>query len=103
MSKDWHPADVQAALKKRGVPLEKVGPKIGLDRSAGHKALYARPWPRVKIEIATILGLRPEEVWPSLFDSNGNPYPVRRPRHSNASRRRCNVRTGRQNTRMDVA
>ncbi|MFN7193137.1 MAG: helix-turn-helix domain-containing protein [Rhodospirillales bacterium] len=90
MKSDWHPADVQAALKKLGIRVDSIGPSIGLNRTAGYRALYSTPWPRVKAEIARLLGHRPQEIWPSIFDENGQPHSQRRP-HSNASKRARNV------------
>ncbi|MCM0018539.1 MAG: helix-turn-helix domain-containing protein [Tagaea sp.] len=91
MAQDWHPADVAAALKKAGVTLDEIGPGIGLDRSVAHKALYLKPWPRVKAEIARLLGRRPQELWPSLFDRTGAARPRNRRRHSNSSNIARNV------------
>lgn len=85
MTADWHPADVQAALKKAGHLLDQVGPSLGLHRSAGNKALHSKPWPRVKAKIASLLGIPPHEIWPSVFDKNDEPYPVRRSKRSHGS------------------
>jgi len=91
MQQDWHPADIHAALKKRGVHLDKVGPSIGLHRSAGHKALHYRRWPKVKAKIAELLGHAPQEIWPSLFDANGEARPLVRVKRSHGNRRTRNI------------
>jgi len=79
---DWHPADVLAALTKAGHRLDRIGPLLGLDRSAGGKALHQKPWPTVKAKIAALIGERPHKIWPSVFDENDEPYPFRRNRRS---------------------
>jgi lambda repressor-like predicted transcriptional regulator len=88
---DWNPHDIHAALKKRGVVLDRVGPELGFHRTCGSKALHTRRWPKVKAKIAELLGVAPREIWPSIFDENDQPYSTRRKRHSNASQRARNV------------
>jgi len=64
---DWHPADVLAALKKRGKTLSGLSQAHGYHVTAAGKALK-RPWPALEALIAAELDLSPEEIWPSRYD-----------------------------------
>jgi Ner family transcriptional regulator len=63
---DWHPADVLAALKKRGKTLSGLSIAHGYHATAAGKALK-HPWPAMEALIAAALGLKPEEIWPSRY------------------------------------
>lgn len=68
---DWHPADVLAALKKRGKTLAGVSVAHGYHPTAAGKALK-RSWPALEHIIAEAIGLRPAEIWPSRYvDGHG--------------------------------
>ena len=69
---DWHPADVLAALKKRGKSLAGVSVANGYHPTAAGKALR-RSWPAMEIIIAEALGLVPAQIWPSRHKSVGVP------------------------------
>jgi len=63
---DWHPADVLAALKKRGKTLAGLSRDHGYHATAAGKALK-RPWPALEALIAAALDLPPEAIWPSRY------------------------------------
>ncbi|GKX57438.1 transcriptional regulator [Leminorella grimontii] len=63
---DWHSADVIAALKKRGTSLAAVSRNAGLASSTLANALMRR-WPKGERLIAEVLGIPPEEIWPSRY------------------------------------
>lgn len=63
---DWHPADVLAALKKRGKSLAGISIAQGYHPTAAGKALK-RPWPALERAIADALELTPEKIWPSRY------------------------------------
>jgi len=63
---DWHPADVLAALKKRGKTLAGLSRAHGYHATAAGKALK-RPWPALEALIAAELGLEPEDIWPTRY------------------------------------
>ena len=63
---DWHPADVQAALKKRGLTLAGLSRANGYHATAAGKALK-RPWPALEGLIAAAIGKTPHEIWPSRY------------------------------------
>lgn len=66
MQQDWHPADIIAALKKRGTSLAAVSRNAGLASSTLTNALN-RHWPKGERLIAEALGIAPEQIWPSRY------------------------------------
>ena len=69
---DWHPADVLAALKKRGHSLAGLSVANGYHPTAAGKALK-QPWPAIQRLIADAIGVAPQEIWPSRYDNEGIP------------------------------
>jgi Ner family transcriptional regulator len=69
---DWHPADVLAALKKRGHSLAGLSVANGYHPTAAGKALK-RSWPAMEAIIAAAIGLAPAMIWPSRYDATGQP------------------------------
>jgi Ner family transcriptional regulator len=67
---DWHPADVLAALKKRGKSLSGLSVAHGYHPTAAGKALK-RPWPALEAIIARALDTEPETIWPSRYAGTG--------------------------------
>lgn len=51
---DWHPADIIAALRKRGTTLAAISRQAGLSSSTLANAL-SRPWPKGEWIIANYL------------------------------------------------
>jgi Ner family transcriptional regulator len=74
---DWHPADVLAALKKRGLSLSGLSVESGYSASAAGKALKWQ-WPAMELIIATALQMTPQEIWPSRYDVEGKRLARRR-------------------------
>lgn len=64
--RDWHRADVIAALKKQGTSLASVSRAAGLD-SRTLSNTFARRWPRGEQLIAAALGTTPQMIWPSRY------------------------------------
>ena len=63
---DWHPADVIAALHKRGMTLAALSRAAGLSSSTLANAL-TRPWPKGEWLIADAIKVHPSEIWPSRY------------------------------------
>ncbi len=70
--KDWHPEDIKAAVRKTGATLSDLSRAAGLSDGAAKRALDT-PWPRVEAIIASRLGVRPQDIWPSRYDADGLP------------------------------
>ena len=68
---DWHPADVQAALKKRGRSLAGISTENGYHPTAAGKALK-KSWPAMEKIIANELGREPRDIWPSRYRGGGD-------------------------------
>lgn len=66
MLQDWHPADIIAALKKRGTSLSALSRQAGLASSTLANTLI-RHWPKGERLIAEKLGVAPEQIWPSRY------------------------------------
>ncbi|EAA3840428.1 helix-turn-helix domain-containing protein [Salmonella enterica] len=66
MQLDWHPADIIAALKKRGTSLSALSRQAGLASSTLANALI-RHWPKGERLIAEALSVTPEQIWPSRY------------------------------------
>ncbi|MEC9496254.1 MULTISPECIES: helix-turn-helix domain-containing protein [Escherichia] len=72
MQQDWHPADIIAGLRKKGMSLAALSRQAGLASATLANAL-SRSWPRGEKIIADALEISPEIIWPSrYFDGKGN-------------------------------
>lgn len=71
-NKDWHPADVKAALEKAGTSLRKLGIENGFHECSIYMALRNR-WPNAESIIGKALGIKPQEIWPSRYNEDGTP------------------------------
>ncbi|MBI0027621.1 helix-turn-helix domain-containing protein [Gilliamella sp. B14448G11] len=76
-SSDWHPADIIAALKKKGTTLANLSRQSGLSSSTLSNAL-ARPWTKGEFIIAQALDLEPNEIWPSRYIDSITNEPIKR-------------------------
>jgi Ner family transcriptional regulator len=74
LATDWHPADVLAALKKRGMSLAGLSLANGYHPTAAGKALK-QPWPAMELLVAKAIGVAPQTIWPSRYDAEGRPLP----------------------------
>ncbi|MEL4016984.1 helix-turn-helix domain-containing protein [Dryocola clanedunensis] len=83
--KDWHPADIIAALRKHGTSLARVSREAGLASSTLANAL-TRPWPKGEWLIADALNIHPSAIWPSRYARNACP---RKPRTALTTHNRC--------------
>lgn len=66
-TQDWHPADIIAALHKRGTSLAALSREAGLASSTLANAL-TRPWPKGEWLIATALNVHPATIWPTRYN-----------------------------------
>jgi|WetSurMetagenome_2_1015567.scaffolds.fasta_scaffold153108_2 Ner family transcriptional regulator len=66
-----HTEEIKAAIRIR------AGTMANLARSWGYKSVAIRmclfkPYPKLEKKIAEYLGVKPEQLWPSRYDSKGN-------------------------------
>lgn len=66
MKQDWHPADIIAALKKKGTTLTELSRQSGYAPSTLSNALV-RPWTKGEMIIANALGVEAKRIWPSRY------------------------------------
>ncbi|MDH2896783.1 helix-turn-helix domain-containing protein [Rahnella variigena] len=66
MNKDWHQADIIAAIKKKGTTMAAVSRRAGLSSSTLSNAL-TRKWPKGERLIADAIGVKTETIWPSRY------------------------------------
>lgn len=63
-TKDWHPADVKAALEKRSVSLRQLARKHGYSH---FQRVLTSPWWAAEQIVAKALGVPPQQIWPSRY------------------------------------
>ena len=68
---DWHRADIVASLKKIGLSLRTLSTRNRYKPDTLKKALRTR-YPKGERIIADALGLRPETIWPSRYQSESS-------------------------------
>lgn len=71
-SKDWHRADIVAAVRKTGTNLQILSRSHGWGRTTLSNALYA-PYPKYERLIAEHLKTTPQAIWPSRYHEDGTP------------------------------
>lgn len=71
-SKDWHRADIIAAVRRTGTTLHQLSAKHGLALGVLRNCLSA-PYPRYERIIAEYLRTTPQIIWPSRYHADGSP------------------------------
>lgn len=87
---DWHPADIVAALHKRGLTLRKLAEQHGVSPKAVIRALRERCVPSER-RIAEAVGVHPMTIWPSRYNADGSRLLVARGQPSHKSRLNSNA------------
>ncbi|MEX3614460.1 MAG: helix-turn-helix transcriptional regulator [Burkholderia gladioli] len=70
--RDWHRADIKAALEKAGWTLRKLSMAYGYTPGALKNALQI-PWPKAEAIIADAIGVPRHVIWPSRYHADGSP------------------------------
>lgn len=65
--RDWHPADIKAALEKKGSSLAEVERKNGYSVGAASQ-VWSRNYPAMQAAIGRELGVPPQRIWPSRYN-----------------------------------
>lgn len=71
--RDWHWADIKAALEKSGHSLASISKASGCKTRRAAGMAKDRPYPRMERAIADAIGVPPQLIWPSRYDENGKP------------------------------
>lgn len=73
--KDWHPADIKAALDKAGWTLRALAAHHGIKASSTLSHTFERSYPLNEKRIADAIGVTPQEIWPSRYNEDGSKKP----------------------------
>lgn len=73
--KDWHPADIKAALDKAGWTLRALAAHHGIRGSSTLSHTFERSYPLNEKRIADAIGVPPQEIWPSRYFPDGTKKP----------------------------
>lgn len=69
---DWHPEDIKAAIRKRGITVTDLARRHGVSKQALSLAMQARVSGNCERIIAAALGLDPSSIWPSRYHADGS-------------------------------
>jgi Ner family transcriptional regulator len=72
---DWHPADIKAALDKKGWTLRSLAAHHGVKGSSSFSHTFWRSFPKNEKRIADAIGVRPQDIWPSRYNTDGTKKP----------------------------
>ena len=70
--KDWHPADIKAALEKAGWSFARIARERGYARRSPANVLRI-PWAPMEAIVGDIIGVAPQQIWPTRYDAQGLP------------------------------
>jgi len=70
--KDWHKADIKAAIEKAGYTLRELSRLHGYSPTYFAEALH-RPIPRAQAILAEAIGIAAPKIWPSRYEADGSP------------------------------
>lgn len=71
--KDWHPAEVGAALRMKGISLRQLSILNGYNNPNSLAKALHRPYPLAEAIIAEALGVSAPEIWPTRYGKDGKP------------------------------
>lgn len=78
---DWHPADIKAAIAKKGTTMAELARHHGYTSATSFYNAMKIPYPKIERIIADFLGERPEDIWPTRYEKKKSPFktpPVKR-------------------------
>jgi len=71
-TEDWHSAKIVSELRIRtGKSLRQLSTENGLAKTTLSQALQ-RPYPNAELIIAKAIGVIPQDIWPSRYNSDGS-------------------------------
>lgn len=76
-ARDWHPADIKAALAKRGYTFARIARENGYTNPTTPNNVLRRPFRPIEEIVAGLLGKHPKDIWPSRYDENGRSKHIR--------------------------
>lgn len=104
VAQDWHPADVKAALHKKGITLAALAEAYGLNSSSTLSSVFTRSYPLNEKRIADAIGVHPKVIWPTRYHADGSIKPRGfRAVQFNATERARNSKTTAADSRLAKA
>lgn len=64
---DWHPEDIKAALRKKGLTLKEIAESEKVSPSYLTHVIYGVRSKRIQKILADLLEKDPESIWPSRY------------------------------------
>lgn len=74
--KDWHRADIIAAVRKSGTNFKRLSIAHGYEQDTLYQALHRR-YPKAQGIVAAQIGVAPEVIWPSRYPQTQAPQRLR--------------------------
>jgi len=72
---DWHPADIKAALHKKGITLAGIAKAYCMRGSSALSHVFTRSYPLGEQRIAAAIGVPVQKIWPSRYYPDGTKKP----------------------------
>lgn len=72
----WHPADIIAAVRKKGTSLQRLSKERGFAVTTMNKAVR-QCFPACHALIAEVVGVPRQIIWPQFYDRNGARLSIR--------------------------
>lgn len=73
--KDWHPADIVAALRKRGYTLRDIAREEGLQDSSTLSKAMVQSYPAGERRLAKYAGVPVQDMFPTRYYEDGTKIP----------------------------
>lgn len=70
---DWHPAQIVAALRMAGYSFRQLAILNGYGNPNSLTTVLHRPYPLAEALVAEVLGIKPDEIWPTRYGPDGKP------------------------------
>lgn len=64
---DWHPEDIKAAIRKRGVTMSELARANGYNKTNTFLNVLRMPYPKIERIVAEFLDMEPSDIWPSRY------------------------------------
>jgi len=72
-AKDWHKADIRAALHRQDITLRSIAVCHGYNDIDCLNRALRQPYPKAERLIAEAIGVMPKDIWPSRYHLDGTP------------------------------
>jgi len=101
--KDWHRADIIAAVRKTGTTLQQLSFEHGYTSGGTLRNALNYPAPKYERIIAEHLGTTPQTIWPSRYHEDGTPKSGRGERGRGRYKAKFNGSARRRNANLAAA